>query len=104
MSANRAVIVLRSPSMVAEASICCCVAPIGAAVDLDITVLGPPAVSELPQSPQNLEVLGFSIPQLGHSSGSAAPHCEQNLFGSGFCVPHCEQCMAGPLIRSAEIK
>lgn len=51
--------------------------------------------NKAPQSPQNLDVAGFSIPHFGQRSPRALPHCEQNFFAAGFCVPQCEQSMAG---------
>jgi hypothetical protein len=43
-----------------------------------------------PQSPQNLDVSGFSAPHFGQSAGSPLPHCAQNFFPTGFSVPHFE--------------
>jgi len=74
----------------------------GAILALDGAELGRLAVSELPQSPQNLDVPGFSIPHFGQSSGRALPHCEQNLFVTGFCVPHSEQRIADPLCAAMD--
>jgi hypothetical protein len=60
-----------------------------------------PGASELPQSPQNLEVVAFSAPHYGQRSGNAPPHCEQNFLAAGFGVPQCGQSMVGLSIGGA---
>ena len=92
MSANRAVIVLRSPSAADGASVCCGVPLIGP-IPADVTDGGASAASELPQLPQNLDVGGLSVLHFGQRIARALPHCEQNLLAAGFCVPHSEQGM-----------
>ena len=104
MSANRAVIVLRSPSAAEGTSVCCGVPLIGAILAIDPAESGRWAASELPQSPQNLAVPGFSVPHFGQTSGRVLPHCEQNRFAAGFCVPHSEQRIANLLMRGVVIR
>jgi hypothetical protein len=96
MSANSAVTVLRSPSIVVEGFCCSAVKWISGAVNVAgdglVAAAALPAVAA-PQSPQNFSPGSFSVPHAGHTGLNGAPHCAQNFRPSRLSVPHFEQCM-----------
>ena len=102
ISANRAVTVLRSPSSVAEASVCPGVMRIWGAVG---ATRGEPAAadaaspaSEAPQSSQNADEGAFSAPHFGHRLDSGLPHVAQNFLPVELSFPHLEQRIALPSV------
>jgi hypothetical protein len=112
MSANSAVMVLRSPSGAPRASSACCSArwrgvyamglmacvstPTGAAWPLCLVggveagvVVRP--LSDVPHSPQDFARVRFSAPQRGQQFVRGLPHSMQNLLPSGWSDPQLEQ-------------
>src|SRR6266852_9411959 len=99
MSANRAVTVLRSPSIASE--VCRSGAmrtPPGASTDDGLPLSVPASLpSALPQSPQNFFSGGFSEPHCPHRFASAAPQSPQNRLPAGLSAPHFAQRILSPL-------
>src|SRR6266481_2959694 len=94
MSANNAVTVLRSPSIV-EASGCSGVTRIPGAVDAArgelVTEGNARPASAVPHSSQNLDVGLLSAAHFGQRLDSGPPHSAQNFLAPMLSVPHFEQ-------------
>jgi hypothetical protein len=97
MSANNALTVLRSPSIVAEAFGCPGVSRISGTVDaaLGVPVAAGPALpaSAVPQSSQNAEEGAFSAPHFGQRLESGLSQAAQNFLPVVVSVPHFAQRM-----------
>jgi hypothetical protein len=52
---------------------------------------GAGATSGVPHSPQNLDVGGFAVPQLGHVAARREPHSPQNLRPASLTAPQLGQ-------------
>src|SRR6266851_524102 len=91
ISANSAVTVLRSPSIVRAPSGCSgATRASNAASDVDGVAPKETALSMsgAPHLPQKLEDGGFSALHFAHNLSSAFPHCAQKLLPEGLFVPH----------------
>src|SRR6266851_9024537 len=99
MSANSAVIVLRSPSAMVEVPVCSAVTGMSGAFQEDAGDCALPFLPEnaAPQSLQNRFPGGLSAPHFGQRSPSGEPQSPQNLLSSGFSRPHFEQRIASPV-------
>src|SRR5712692_9387340 len=96
-SANSAVTILRSPSIVVEASACSEVTRILGAAD---AALGKVAAADsalpgraAPQSSQNADAGAFCAPHFGQPRDSGLPHAAQNFLLVVLSVPHLVQRM-----------
>jgi hypothetical protein len=93
MSANSAVTVLRSPSIVVEVS-CSRVTLITGAIDpSDEPIAADVALpdSAAPQSSQNADEGAFSAPHFAQLRDSGLPHAAQNFLAVVLSVPQFEQ-------------
>src|SRR3984893_1914547 len=101
MSANKAVTVLRSPSIGVEASGCSGVTRTSEANACgdEIAPAVPAAfVSGAPHLPQKSDVGGFSALHFAQCLASADPHFAQKLLVEGLFVPHLEQRIGAPTL------
>src|SRR6516162_1758056 len=91
ISANKAVTVLRSPSIFSLTSVSA--TRIGGSLD-SFAEAAEATPSEAPQSSQNLAIGELSAPHLVHRFDSGLPHSGQNFLPDVLSVPHLEQCMS----------
>src|SRR6516162_1427696 len=99
MSANRAVTVLRSPSVMGEESDCSASTRtlIGDSDDGEVRAGASVLLARVaPHLPQKFDAGGFSVPHFAHGVVSAFPHCTQKLLPGGLSVPHFEQRIGFP--------
>src|ERR1700733_7462933 len=89
MSANRAVTVLRSPSIFSVAGVSA--TRIDESCDFLVWVATAAAPSAVPHSPQKRLPAGLSALHFGHRFASAAPQSPQNFLPAGFSVLQFEQ-------------
>src|ERR1700720_4824291 len=98
MSANSAVTVLRSPSIVPASAEFCSGAtctPGANPGDDEVTAAAPASfVSGAPHLPQKSDVGGVSALHFAQCFARAFPHFAQKLFVEGLFVPHFEQRIA----------
>jgi hypothetical protein len=99
MSANNAVIVLRSPSATGEAvtfpQIAMSALSNEDVGDWAVALLGARAA---PQSPQNRLPGGFSASHLGQRIVNGAPQSPQSFLLDGLSLPHFEQRINSPVV------
>jgi hypothetical protein len=98
MSANKAVTLLRSPSM---APVVCSadIAVSGAFNEEVADALAFLGTSVVPQSPQKRLLGGFSAPHFGQWLASGAPQSPQNFLPAGLSLPQFEQRIYSPLAQ-----
>src|SRR5690242_7290145 len=87
MSANSAVTVFRSPSVIGRA-VGSAENAIPAVSNVDRCAAALPSASAVPQSPQNRLLGGFSAPLFGHLLANGVPQSPQNFLPAGLSLPH----------------
>src|SRR5712692_569822 len=99
ISANSAVIILRSPS-IEDASACSAATRTAGVETTTAGDLSEPSgtFSGEAHSPQNFEVGAFSKPHLPHRRPNGAAHSLQNLRPTGFSAPHFAQRIVVPAL------
>src|SRR5258708_17376702 len=91
MSANSAVMVLRSPERTSAASGASRTAGSWSVEGLASLTFAEEADSGAAHCPQNLWPGGFSKPHFGHAAASGAAHSPQNFMIGWLANPHSEQ-------------
>src|SRR5215469_10808479 len=95
ISANKAVTVLRSPSLCPEAG-----SDSLRSIELiagEAGAIAAGATSAAPQSPQNLSAGSLAVPHLGQARTNFEPHAPQKRLPSRLSTPHLEQRIDSPV-------